>query len=63
VSRIDERGAIAGALVWLALMAMMATLMSCVEARSCGSEDFFMYALIGVGMVAPSYFVAALLSK
>lgn len=63
VSRIDEKGVIAGAIVWLALMGMMSTLMSCVESRSCGSEDFFMYALIGVGMVAPSYFVAVLFSK
>jgi hypothetical protein len=63
VSRIDERGVIAGAIVWLALMAMMSAVMSCIDTRSCGSEDFFMYALIGVGMLAPSYFVAAVFSK
>ena len=63
MSRIDERGVIAGAIVWLVLMGMMSNIMSCIETRSCGSGDFFMYALIGIGMLAPSYFVAALLSK
>lgn len=63
MSKIDERGVIAGTILWLALMAMMSTVMSCLETRSCGSEDFVMYALIGVGMLAPSYFVAAILSK
>jgi len=63
VAKIDERGVIAGGIVWLALMAMMSAAMSCIETQSCGSEDFFMYALIGIGMLAPSYFVAAILSK
>lgn len=63
MSRIDEKGAIAGGIVWLALMAMMSTLMSCIDARSCGSEDFFMYALAGLGMVAPSYIIAAIFSE
>lgn len=63
MSKIDGKGMIAGIIAWLALMAMMSAGMACVDSRSCGSEDFFMYGLIGIGMMAPSYFVAALLSK
>lgn len=63
VSKIDSRGMVAGSIVWLALMAMMAVAMACIDSRSCGTEDFVMYGLIGIGMLAPSYFVAAIFSK
>jgi nitric oxide reductase large subunit len=63
VAKIDEREVIAGGIVWLALMAIMSAAMSRIETQSCGSEDFFMYALIGIGMLAPSYFVSAIFSK
>jgi len=63
VSKIDGRGMIAGIIAWLVLMAMISAGMACVDSRSCGSEDFFMYGLNGIGMLAPSYFVAAIMSK
>ena len=61
--KIDGKGLVAGVLVWLPLMAMISTVMACVESRSGGSEDFFLYGLNGIGMLAPSYFVAAIFSK
>ena len=61
--KIDSKGMIAGGIVWLALMAMMSASMACIDSRSCGSEDFFMFGLSGIGMLAPSYFVAAIFSK
>ncbi len=60
---IDGKGMIAGIVAWFALMAMMSAGIACVDSRSCGSEDFFLYGLNGIGMLAPSYFVAAILSK
>lgn len=63
MSKVGSKGMLAGAIVWLALMAMMSSIMACIDARFCGGEGFFMYALVGVGMLAPAYFVAALFSK
>lgn len=63
MSKIDGKGMIAGIIAWLALIAMMSAGMACIDTRSCGSEDFLMYGLIGIGLMAPSYFVAAVVSK
>lgn len=63
MSKIDGKGMIAGIIAWLVLMAMMSAGMACIDTRSCGSEDFLMYGLIGIGLMAPSYFVAAVVSK
>lgn len=63
MSKIDGKGMIAGIIAWLALIAMMSAGMACIDTRSCGSEDFLMYGLIAIGLMAPSYFVAAVVSK
>ncbi|MEP2587403.1 MAG: hypothetical protein ABJR82_21180 [Marinobacter sp.] len=63
MTKIDSKGMIAGGIVWLVLMAMMAVKMACIDVRSCGGGDFFMYGLLGIGFLAPSYFVAAVVSR
>lgn len=36
---------------------------ACLETNSCGGDDLFLFAIIGIGMLAPAWFVASFVSN
>lgn len=44
--------------IWILLMIGLAYSSDCVRTRNCGFADMILYALSGLGFVAPAYFGA-----
>jgi len=59
---LDAKGIIAGAVVWLVLVSVMAGEFVCAKLNVCGTDDLIMNSVIAIGFVAPAWFVAHLVS-
>lgn len=61
--KITGLGYVVGAIVWLAIMWYATTQSSCLVTRSCKGDDLLMFAAMGVGMLAPAWVAAAVVSS
>ena len=59
---LDGKGILLGIVVWVILINIMASEVSCVKHNNCGSDDLMLFALIGIGFTVPSAVVALLTS-
>ena len=62
MSDISARGFWVGLGFWLLVMFFGAQEAACLPA-SCGSFDLFLWAVIGIGMLAPAWIISSVLSK
>lgn len=63
MKKITGQGLVAGIIVWLAIMWYATTQSACLKTNSCGGGDLLLFAIIGLGMLAPSWIVASLVSS
>ena len=54
---------VVGIIVWSAIEWYMITQFACLRTKSCGGEDLFVSAVIGVGTLAPAGICAFLVSE
>ena len=62
MDKFTGTGLVAGTITWLACIGITITQLACLKTDSCGGGDFFVFALIGIGMLAPAWIVAMLVS-
>lgn len=62
MDKINNKGIIAGTIAWLGFMAFAVSQLACLKYNQCGGDDIFLAAIIGVGLLAPAYFVAFIAS-
>jgi len=63
MDNITGKGWVAGIIVWVAVMWNGTTGIACLRTNSCDGGDLFWFAVIGLGMLAPSWLVASLVSR
>lgn len=61
--KITSLGLVVGIIVWSAIEWFAITQCECLRTNSCGGEDLFMSAVIGVGMLGPAGLCAFLVSE
>lgn len=62
MSKLNVKGLLAGVVVWIAIMGYAVTQFACLKLNQCGGGDIFIAAVLGIGMIAPGYLVALLVS-
>ena len=63
MKKITGCGLVAGTIVWLVIMWYATTRYDCLKTNSCDGGDLLLSAVIGIGMLAPSWIVASLVSS
>lgn len=63
MDNITGKGWVAGIIAWIAIMWYATTQSACLRTDSCDGGDLFLFAIIGLGMLAPSWLVATLVSS
>ena len=59
---IGKKGYYAWAITWLILTGYNSTQASCVNSHTCGAGDLFLFAITEIGLLAPGWVVAILVS-
>jgi len=62
MNNITGKGWIAGIIAWILIMWYASTQSACLRTNSCDGGDLLLFAIIGIGMLVPSGFVAILVS-
>lgn len=62
MKKITGIGLVAGIIVWLIIMWYATTQSKCLSTNSCKSDDLILFAIIGVGMLAPAWLAAFFVS-
>jgi hypothetical protein len=62
MGKINTFGLIAGTIAWILIMWYASTQSACLKTNSCDGEDMVLFAIIGIGMLAPSWIVASIAS-
>jgi hypothetical protein len=63
--KLNGIGVIAGAIGWVGIILYSTSQVQCVRIYydyACGSSDLFVSSIMGVGMLAPAYFIAYIVS-
>jgi hypothetical protein len=62
MGKITGLGCVAGAIAWLGIMFYASTQVSCMQFQTCSGGDLVLFAIIGMGMLAPAWIVASIFS-
>ena len=64
MNKITIKGLITGIITWIAIMKLALSQATCLKpyANNCDSEDMFIFAIIGVGMLVPAGIITFLVS-
>lgn len=62
MGKITGLGWVAGAIAWLGIMIYASTQAACMRFQTCDGGDLVLFAVIGLGMLAPAWFVASVFS-
>lgn len=63
MSKMNNKGYIAGAITWLLVTGFAVSRFDCLNYNRCGGDDIFLAAVMGIGMIGPAYIVALLFSN
>ena len=59
---INGAGWVAGAIAWIIIMWYVTTQSACLKTNSCDGGDMILFAIIGIGMLAPAWIAASVVS-
>lgn len=62
MEQINGYGYVTGGICWIVLVILFSGAASCAEFSRCGSGDLFLNAIVSLGWLAPSWFLAVLVS-
>jgi len=62
VNKINPFGFITGIIAWFLIMWYSSTQGECLQTKSCDGGDMIMFAVIGIGMLAPAWIIANIVS-
>lgn len=62
MKKITGTGLVVGIIVWLIIMWYTTTQSECLSTNSCKGDDLILFAIIGVGMLAPAWLAAFFVS-
>ncbi len=63
MDKLDGKALFVGAVSWLGLILIWIDSAACLKSSSCDGGDLFLFAIVAVGMLVPSYFIAYLVSS
>ena len=63
MDNITGKGWIAGIITWVTIMWYQSKQGACLRTHSCDGGDLFLFAIIGIVMLGPSWLVAMLVSN
>lgn len=63
MKKITGAGWIAGIIVWIIIMIFSSTQVECLKFHTCGAGDMILFAVCGIGFIAPAWIVATLVSE
>ena len=63
MNKITGKGWVVGIITWLAIIWYATTQTACLKTKTCDGDDLFLFAVIGIGMLAPAGIVAFLVSN
>lgn len=62
MGKISGVGLVAGAIAWLVIVSYTANQADCMRFNTCKTDDMVLFAIIGLGMLVPSWIVASVVS-
>lgn len=62
MKKITGAGWIAGLITWIIIMIAFTTQTECLQFNSCGAGDMILFAVCGIGFLAPAWIVASVVS-
>jgi hypothetical protein len=62
MGKVNGPGLIAGIISWLVIMWYAASQSECLNTKSCDGGNLVLFAIIGIGMLAPSWIFASIVS-
>jgi hypothetical protein len=63
MKKITGAGWIAGIIAWIIIMIYSSTQVECLKFHTCGAGDMILFAVCGIGFIAPAWIVATLVSE
>ena len=63
MEEINGKGMFAGIVAWLLIVVIASYQADCLRYNDCGRNDLILYAIISVGMLAPAWLVAVMVSS
>jgi hypothetical protein len=60
--KLNGKGLIAGIVVWVGIMIYTINQTACLKTNTCDGDDLFLTAVLAIGMLAPAWIVAIVVS-